>query len=240
MKIKAIWQASFFWIFMPIFTIFIISPSLILGFLTRQYWWVALTQRLWGNLLFFGGGQPFTIEGKEHLDQGKPYVIIANHSSVSDIPVLAATVKTPVSWVIKDSLLKVPLLKYAFLLGLGIPIVRDNARHAQRRILKRIRQVQKMARTSIIIFPEGTRSRDGSVKEFKRGFVRIMKEYGLDILPISLSGFNAYLPPGKMIPNPSGRLKMIVHPPIPASHFEGKDEREICEEMCSLIAASVK
>jgi 1-acyl-sn-glycerol-3-phosphate acyltransferase len=189
--------------------------------------------RVWSRLLLWLFRVDVLTQGQEHMPPG-PAVYAANHSSSLDILVVLAQLPADVRIIYKKSLSLVPLLGWSIAVGGHIPIDRSNpfrARRSLRNAAERIR-----AGTSVLVFPEGTRSPDGSVRHFKRGSFSLALEAGVPVVPVSLVGVKLLVPRGLTSLRP-GRITLRVHPAIPVSG-RSKDEAEaLAEETRRAVAA---
>lgn len=237
---KKLYQFIYHYFFYFWFTILLAIPFMMLGLFTRFYALNARAQQLWGWGFFVPNFQKVTIEGNiEALKEGKPYVVIANHSSMIDIPLMATLIKTPSSWVLKDAMLKVPVAGLFFRMGGGIPLPRANPHASEKLLMANIEKIRRRMNPSILIFPEGTRSPSGKPGSFKRGFIRIMRAYQMDALPLSLIGVHDYMPVGTLWTNPDAQIKIFVHQPIPWQELTSLDEKEAAAKMRTLIASKL-
>ncbi len=157
-----------------------------------------------------------TVIGKEHIEKNQSYVIVSNHQSSFDIFVLYGWLGIDIKWVMKKELRKVPVFGYAGEMGGNIYIDRSNKRAAYES-LKRAKD--KMVKgTSVIILPEGTRSRSGQLGEFKRGAFVMAMDLGIPMLPVTIAKTRNILPPKTLRLFP-GRAKLIIHKPLDSKNY---------------------
>jgi 1-acyl-sn-glycerol-3-phosphate acyltransferase len=151
----------------------------------------------------------------------KPYVVVANHQSQFDIPVLLKVLGLDLCWVMKQEIKLIPLVGIgATMLG-NIAIDRKNGEKARSQIAA---AVQKMSGdVGLMFFPEGTRSRDVPLLPYKSGAFRIAIQQQMPILPVTIVGTRNINPAGTFWLRP-GCVKVMVHPPI---RTEGLDERHV-------------
>jgi 1-acyl-sn-glycerol-3-phosphate acyltransferase len=168
----------------------------------------------WGRLNTWVGLNLVTVSGRLHLRRHPAYIIAANHQSLIDIPVLYGWLGLDLKWVMKKELRKVPFMGMAAERAGHIIIDRSDSQAA----IFSINAAREKLRpgTSIIFFPEGTRSRDGHLGAFKKGAFRLALDLGLPILPVTLTGTRDILPPDGMDLLP-GHARMIIHAPIATS-----------------------
>jgi len=154
-----------------------------------------------------------TIKGKKNYNKNKSYVIVANHQSMADIPVIHGHLGLNIKWIMKKELGEIPIFGSACR-QLGCIIV-DRADHDA--ALKSIEDAKKKLsqKASVLFFAEGTRSRDGKVMPFKKGAFRFACETELPILPVTVKNSFDILPSDSLDLIP-GTIELIVHPPV---HF---------------------
>jgi 1-acyl-sn-glycerol-3-phosphate acyltransferase len=192
----------------------------------------ALT-RVWSRLLLRLFRVRVRTEGQDHAPAG-PAVYAANHSSSLDILVVLAYLRADVRIIYKKSLSLVPLLGWSIAVGGHIPIDRSNPFRARRSLLKAAERIR--AGTSVLVFPEGTRSADGAVGHFKRGSFSLALDASVPVAPVSLVGVKALVPRGLSSLKP-GTITLRVHPPIPVSGKSMDDAEALAEETRRVVAA---
>ena len=157
------------------------------------------------------------ISGRKNIKQNQAYVITANHSSLFDIFVMYGWLGIPFKWVMKEELRKTPVIgKFCEAAG-HIFIDRSNSEEAIKRI-NESRDFLVKTNTSILFFPEGTRSDDGKMLNFKKGAFVMAQEMGLPILPITIKGTHSILPAKKIRLFP-GKAEIIIHKPLSTKEF---------------------
>jgi 1-acyl-sn-glycerol-3-phosphate acyltransferase len=149
--------------------------------------------------------------GKDLIDPNQSYVVVSNHQSLYDIFVIYGWLGLDIKWVMKTELRKVPIIGYICEKMEHIYIDRCNPRAAVESINRAKAKI--VGGTSVIFFPEGTRSTTGRLGPFKKGAFRLAVDLGLPILPVTISGTRDILPKGSLDLFP-GRVKMVVHSPI--------------------------
>lgn len=129
------------------------------------------------------------VTGEQYIDPEQSYIIVANHLSNFDILALYGWLKLDIRWVMKQELRKIPLFGAAAEKLGHICVDRKNPERARSQMVSA--QQQFTAGSSIIFFPEGTRSEDGELKPFKSGAFKMAKELQLPILPVAIVGTDA-------------------------------------------------
>ena len=186
-------------------------------------WWA----RLWARGILFSSGIRVTVEGREHL-HGGPFVVIANHSSMLDITAGYAALPIQLRFVSRPFFFKVPFLGWSMWLARHVSMDPKRPREA----VEVLRSLDRRFRrgVSIIMFPEGTRSRDGQVQRYKRGPILLGIRSGVALLPICIDGAFEALPKGRFLPKP-GRVRVVIGEPVPTDGVEEGDARRLASEI---------
>jgi 1-acyl-sn-glycerol-3-phosphate acyltransferase len=177
------------------------------------------------------------VSGMEHLDRNRAYVFVANHQSNLDPPLMFAYLGHDVGAIAKKELLKVPLFKQGFPLVHVVPIDRSNRERAiesTRRGAKELRDGH-----SLMAFPEGTRSVDGRVKEFKKGVFYMAVEGGAPIAPVVINDTRLVMRKGSKTCTP-GDVYLEVLPPVNVQGFTSDNIDALIEQVHDLIAPRVR
>jgi 1-acyl-sn-glycerol-3-phosphate acyltransferase len=149
--------------------------------------------------------------GLENVDRSKPYVFMSNHVSHADAPALAVTILHPLHWVFKKELGAIPVFGW-FLRSCGQVMVDRSSPEKARETLAEA-QSGLSGNNSILIYPEGTRSRDGGLQPFKKGGFRIALSTGLPIAPVRVSGSREVVAAGSLRVRP-GTITVEILPPV--------------------------
>lgn len=158
-----------------------------------------------------------TVLGREHIAKNQSYIVVSNHQSSYDIFLLFGWLGIDLKWVIKKELRKIPIFGYATEKGGNILIDRSNKKGAYESLQKAKQRITNG--TSIIMLPEGTRSRTGQLGEFKKGAFWMAQQMNLPILPITISNTRNILPPKTLDLFP-GRATMKIHEPVDINEYD--------------------
>jgi len=190
----------------------------------------------WSETVFLLMGKKLKIIGREHLEKNKKYIILANHGSLFDITAMMAFYPG-VAWFGKEYLLKVPVFGHVLKMTGYIPMKTANVKNTKE-MLNQL--VQKSSGSSIGMFPEGTRTLDGQIHKFHKGFIYLMRSSGLDLLPVTLNGLYDLKPKTRFAINFSAKVEVVIHPPIKNEDIANKDENEIIEIVRNTIVSAYK
>ena len=167
-------------------TVFFATVALLVGWLPPRGNMVYRVARVWSRFLLFFCGVRADAEFETELDPDGRYIYMANHQSLFDIPALIGTLPGQTRFLAKRSLFQIPIFGWAIKLGGFVTIDRADGRRAQEAFAV---AAQRLASgTSILIFPEGTRSEDGRLLPFKRGGLLLAIKSGLPIVPVGIRG----------------------------------------------------
>src|SRR5947209_12564153 len=148
---------------------------------------------LWARFLLWVSGVHVRVEGLEHIDRNGSYVFIANHLSYMDTPVVLAHVPVQFRFLAKRGLFQIPFLGQHLSRAGHIPVPREDPRAAVK-TLQLAAEAVVNKKISLLIFPEGGRSRDGRLRPFKEGAVYIAVKASVPLVPITLLGTREVLP----------------------------------------------
>jgi len=191
----------------------------------------------WGRLSAYLTPILVRVVGREHVDEKQSYVIVSNHQSIYDIFVLYGWLGVDFRWVMKQEVRKIPLL------GAGcekighIFIDRSNTAAA----LSSINAAKGTIAggTSIVFFPEGTRSKDGKLGRFKKGAFRFAVDLGLPILPVTIVGTRDIMPTNTVRIFP-GRATLIFHEPVSIAEYDEASIQDCINRVKETIASSLE
>lgn len=166
---------------------------------------------------------PVKVMGREKLDKKQSYVFVANHQGAYDIFLIYGYLGFPIKWVMKQSLRKIPLVGKACE-SAGFIFV-DNT--SPKTAIKTIEQAKTRLRngTSVVIFPEGSRSKTGQIAPFKKGAFQMALDLKLPIAPLTINGTIEVMPTKSFFLNPH-RIELIIHDPIPTANYQIENIRE--------------
>lgn len=189
--------------------------------------------RTWGKIILLAAGVKVKVEGLENIAPGRPYIFAANHQSQFDIFAMQGCFNFDFRWLAKKELFQIPLFGRAMQLAGYISIDRSHGREA----LKSLKEaaVRIASGTSVILFPEGTRSLDGKLHPFKTGGMVLAIKSGVPLVPVAISGTFSVLPKGKLLAKP-GRVTIRVGAPVETKGVGAGQKQELAERMHDAVA----
>ena len=176
------------------------------------------------------------VEGLDRIDKRKPYVIVLNHSSMTDIMALYF-VPLQFRWVSKREVFRIPFFGQFLVLHGDIAIERGNGAEAMRKVIAN--GCKWLGRgVSVSIFPEGTRSKDGEIHRFKAGAFALAKEAGVEILPVVMDGSATMVRKNRLF-NWRNTIKIKILPPVTAQHVADTDQKVLADEVHEQMVAAL-
>ncbi len=191
----------------------------------------------WGRSCLLLAGLKIEVSGTENIPFDTPAIYVSNHQSNFDIPIIYSGLPVTFNWLAKKELFQIPLFGHAMKRSGCIPIDRTNRRSTMHSISEAAQQIKNGS--SVIIFPEGTRSPDGRLQEFKKGALLIAAKAQVPVVPIAIHGSYQILPKDRwrIIP---GKLKLEILPPIPTTGIKTRDIEQLTEKVHDMIATSLQ
>ena len=177
------------------------------------------------------------LEGTHHLKSGATYVLVANHQSLADI-LAVLHIQHPFKFIAKKELFWIPFLGWALSLAGYIPLVRGDSKSGKEALEKASDHLRQGV--SVLFFPEGTRSPDGEIRDFKIGAFKLAVETGVPVVPIVIDGTHDLLPKGSRLL--ARRVEVLVKveaPERPSSRRENGSAEQFCEQVRSKMVASL-
>ena len=225
-----------FLIALPIFiviTIIVASSVIIAGFLGDTTFIAYHVPKFWSKCAFWLFLLKVKVEGREHIKEDESYGFLANHQGYYDIFLAYGYLGHNFKWMMKEYLKKIPFVGYACVKAKHIYLPDGFSG-----IAKAVQQARETLQggMSMIIFPEGTRTRTGKMSPFKRGSFMLANEIGLPIVPITINGsFDVFSRNAWSVSR--GTVTLTIHPPITAEQRKGKQTKEVMQEVFDIINA---
>lgn len=193
-----------------------------------------MVMSFWAKTVFPLMGKRLHIQGQQHFNKKDKYILLANHASMFDIIAIMAFYPD-VTWFGHERLLRIPLVKQMLKMTDYIPMRLNNIANT-RQMLSSLEE--RAQHNTIAIFPEGTRTLDGKLNSFYRGFIHLLRASGHDILPVTLNGFYKLKPKNRFYINFGSKLGVVIHPPIEGSTLVRASDKEIMDQVSDLIESA--
>jgi 1-acyl-sn-glycerol-3-phosphate acyltransferase len=234
------WRTVFYLIpAITLYTIVLGAASILSSLFDRRGYFAHRCARAWSWLILKTTGVRVRLEGLDRITPGKTYVFVSNHQSIYDTPVIFASLPYQLRIIAKASLARFPVLGWHLKRGGHLFVDRKNPDRAG--ILRRWRALV-VEGLSLIIYAEGTRSRDGHVARFKAGSFLLAIQAGLPIVPLAVIGTRQVMPKGRLRTEPAD-VALVIHDPIqppaiddPTAHHA----KALADRVHAIVAATVE
>jgi 1-acyl-sn-glycerol-3-phosphate acyltransferase len=177
-----------------------------------------------------------TLDGEKIDNPRHPYVVVSNHQSMADIPIISH-LPWEMKWIGKEELFRIPIIGWMMRLSGDIPVNRADRRSGARMLLTARRYLQQNC--SVMFFPEGTRSPDGKVARFNEGAFHLAIKAGVPVLPVALEGTSDCLPKKSWKFGPPLQIRVRVLPPVPTDGLSTEQSGELRDRVRGLIIRQV-
>jgi len=188
--------------------------------------------RFWSLLNVFLSGARLTIKGKEKINPKLTYIVMSNHQSLFDVWALIGKIPLQIRWIVKSEIRKIPIFGYTLERMGHVYVDRKNRTAAYISLETASKKIKKG--TSVIVFPEGTRSKDGHLLKFRMGAIITALKSGVPILPVTVNGSRFVLPKNTLALMP-GKIEIVVGDVIDSSIYDENHKYELMEKIRSAI-----
>jgi len=179
---------------------------------------------IWSKLTCILSLCPVKVIGREKLDKKQSYIFVANHQSAYDIFLIYGYLGFPIKWVMKQSLRKIPFVGKACEAA-GFIFVDNSSPQAAAKTIEQAKAKLENG-SSIIIFPEGSRSMTGKLLPFKKGAFQMALDLKCPIVPLTINGTIEVMPTKSILLNPH-KIELIIHDPITIKNYQTENIREL-------------
>jgi len=225
-------RTAFILLWVGLTTAFFSVCAIIASFFSRTGDSVHIIARIWARTILTGSRVPISVSGLSNIEPDRSYVYMANHQSNFDIPALLGYLPVQFRWLAKAELFKIPVFGRA-MRGAGyVKIDRFNQESAFESINEAAEKMKNGV--SIMIFPEGTRSKDGSIKPFKKGGFVMAIDSGVPIVPVILRGTWSIMAKSSLRINHGG-VEMEIAKPIETTGYSRETKEELMDKVRTAI-----
>jgi 1-acyl-sn-glycerol-3-phosphate acyltransferase len=188
----------------------------------------------WAKVFLKGCGIKVNVTGLKNIDPSVPHIYMTNHQSLLDIFALLAAIPVDFKFIVKQELMRIPILAFGMKRAGYIGIERSNPRKAVKSIAAAARKIKNGA--SVVIFPEGTRSLDGKLQPFKRGGFNLALKSGCDIIPVAISNSYRFAPKGSFKIK-RGAFDIHFGKPLSVKGYTKKNMGELMDRVSEAISS---
>jgi 1-acyl-sn-glycerol-3-phosphate acyltransferase len=213
----------------PFYSIICIIGALVLRPLA------VISEMAWHKQMLKVCGIRVITHGLDKLRKSDQYIFIGNHSSYFDIPVIVTATNRNVRFIAKRELFLIPFMGWGMAAVGHIQIDRSNAKKARESLTKAARAIRQR-RISVVLFPEGTRSVDGTIGPFKQGSFTLAQEAGIAVVPVALVGMRRIMPKHSNVVA-GGTVHVYIGDPLAPEVLALLDKKEIARKMRDEIVA---
>jgi len=222
----------------------IVLATLALGFLAfitypfdRKGRVVHRYARLWGKAALVANHVKVRTEGLEQLNEKGPYIFMSNHQGSYDIFALLGHLPFQFKWLAKKELFSIPFFGWAMAAAGYISIDREGTRETVKALNEAAERIRDGM--SVVVFPEGSRSPDGSIQPFKKGGFTLAIKSGVPVVPIAITGSRDIMPKDKLSAA-SGEIRIRIGNPIETKNYSLKDRKSLMEIVSKTVSKNFK
>ena len=209
-------------------TLFLATLALLIGWVPPRGNMVYRVARIWSRGVLLTSGVRYQADFERSIPPDGRHIFMANHQSLFDIPALIATLPGQTRFLAKKSLFQIPVFGWSLRLGGFVTIDRENLDRAQDSFSAAVDRLR--AGTSILVFPEGTRSLDGRMLDFKRGGFLLALKSGLPIVPVGIAGSLEVQRKGSFLIRP-GSVTVRYGSPVDVREYGVRGRKDLEEKI---------
>ena len=225
-------RTTYIFLWVVLSTLILGILAIILSFFSRTGNSVHRIARIWGRGILSVSRVRVSVKGLSQINPARSYIYMSNHQSNFDIPVLLAYLPVQFRWLAKAELFKIPIFSRA-MRGAGyVRIDRFNRESAIESIKEAAAKMKDGV--SVMIFPEGTRSHDGSIRPFKKGGFVMAVDTGVPIVPVILRGTRPIMDKSSWRIN-AGNVSLQIEKPIDSTGYTRETKDDLIETVRSVI-----
>jgi len=193
--------------------------------------------RLWGKVALLANRVKVKVEGMENLKRQGPYIFMSNHQGSYDIFALLGHLPFQFKWLAKKELFSIPFFGWTMAAAGYIRIDREGTRETVKAMNEAAEKIRDGM--SVVIFPEGSRSSDGTIQPFKKGGFTLAIKSGVPVVPMAITGSREIMPKDRLTTT-SGEIRMRIGHPIETQNFSMKDRNSLMEKVKEAISKDFK
>ena len=193
--------------------------------------------RRWAKIILWVTGVKVSVEGLERIPKSGSYVFMSNHQGSYDIFALHGHLPFDFKWLAKKELFSIPFFGWTLAAAGYVSIDREGNRDTVRAMNQAAQRIHDGM--SVLIFPEGSRSPDGSIQPFKKGGFSLAMKSKVPIVPVSIAGSREIMPKGQKVANP-GRIRIRLDAPINTQDYALRDWSLLMRRVAEVIGENFR
>jgi len=217
--------------------VILLIPLLLFCYLTRMFQPLIVMGKFVIWLCQKVLGIRIEVQGLDKIHKKTSYVFMANHESFLDGPMLFMLIRNPLRVLLKKEAFRIPVIGMGMKYVGFIPVDRNKLRGGKQSIDQAVRMMKEKG-YSYLIFPEGTRTRDGKLQPFKRGGFFLAVDTQAPIVPVSIRGTFKLMPRGKFFIK-KGKVKVIFHEPVRVDNFGRSNLQDLSDKIRNIIQSGL-
>ena len=226
--------AIYLWVIIA--TLIVGLTVILVSFIPNSENFIHKLARAWGRSIVWVSRIKVQVFGSAHLPSSGAVIYMSNHQSNFDIPVFYSALPVQFRWLAKAELFKIPIFGRA-MSGAGyISIDRSDPRSALRSLKNAAAKIRNG--TSVLIFPEGTRSREGNLLPFKTGGFTLAIDAGVPIIPLAIQGTRQVMAKGDKLIH-FGKVRIRLMPPVETAGHTRKNKKALMDQVYASITAAM-
>ncbi len=218
-----------------VLTVLAATLTIVGCFFGLSRWFGYWPAKIWAMLFCWLSFVRVTVKGRENIDKDTSYVFVANHQGAYDIFSIYGFLDHNFRWMMKVGLRKIPFVGRACAAA-GHIFVDNSSPAAIRRTMEKAEK-RLAGGMSVVVFPEGSRTKTGHMGAFHKGAYQLSMEFGLPVVPVSIDGAYDVLRRGDTFPH-WGHIRLTIHKPIPAPADEA-DRRRVIDASRAAVASAL-
>lgn len=216
-------------------TIFMGMLIILISFMSKNARTLHRLASFWGKFILLISGIRVKVKGLSNIDPNRSYIYMPNHQSYFDIPVLLGCLEVQFRWLAKVELFSIPIFGRAMQVAGYISIDRSDRKSAFRSLSKAAQTIR--SGVSVVIFPEGTRTKDGTIGPFKKGGFVLAIDSIAPIVPVVIHGTREIMSRDRLTITPRD-VVLEIRPPIETAGYTRKTKDELMEKVRQSICKS--
>ena len=206
----------------------------VLGFGRSMGYWPG---RIWARIFCLLSFVKVRVDGRENISKNTSYVFVANHQGAFDIFSIYGYLGHNFRWMMKKSLERIPLVGFSCRVSGHIYV--DNSTPSHTRETMATAEKRLSGGMSVVVFPEGSRTKDGSMHAFRRGAFQLAMEFALPVVPVTIDGAYKVMPRGAVLPR-YGVIRLTIHKPIFAPEGGRHELSSLMKESYDAVAPALQ